>query len=438
MKFVQSSSSEVTAENLKVWLKSFVEDIQPGLLKLDAFYKAKDKIDKGRQKVDDRPDNKIHVNLAKMITRNATSYFIGKPVTYSFKDNFPEKDKIEKVLFDNSENQENKSLAKDSSKFGIAYELIGKGDDGLIYFKNLSPLTTFQVVDSSLLENPICVVTFLYVESSNGTRKVKGWVYDDSYIYEFSGDESLSSLQFSAVDVNPFHPKIPVTVFRNNDDLTGDYEDVTELLTAYSRLMSNNFDDIEGILNALLIFYETDIDEEEKKKFQRSRVVQLISTGDKQARAEFLSKQLDEAYCEYLREAIREDIFTITNVPDFTDEKFAGNQSGVALAYKLIGFENLRLDKESYFRSALENRLELILSYQQFKVIILNKGQVDIQFYPNLPANIDKDAKIAELHSLGAISQETMVENLEIVKDKEQELERLSAERPRLEGIDES
>lgn len=438
MKFVQSSSSEVTAENLKVWLKSFVEDIQPGLLKLDAFYKAKDKIDKGRQKVDDRPDNKIHVNLAKMITRNATSYFIGKPVTYSFKDNFPGKDKIEKVLFDNSENQENKSLAKDSSKFGIAYELIGKGDDGLIYFKNLSPLTTFQVVDSSLLENPICVVTFLYVESSNGTRKVKGWVYDDSYIYEFSGDESLSSLQFSAVDVNPFHPKIPVTVFRNNDDLTGDYEDVTELLTAYSRLMSNNFDDIEGILNALLIFYETDIDEEEKKKFQRSRVVQLISTGDKQARAEFLSKQLDEAYCEYLREAIREDIFTITNVPDFTDEKFAGNQSGVALAYKLIGFENLRLDKESYFRSALENRLELILSYQQFKVIILNKGQVDIQFYPNLPANIDKDAKIAELHSLGAISQETMVENLEIVKDKEQELERLSAERPRLEGIDES
>lgn len=438
MKFVQSSSSEVTAENLKVWLKSFVEDIQPGLLKLDAFYKAKDKIDKGRQKVDDRPDNKIHVNLAKMITRNATSYFIGKPVTYSFKDNFPGKDKIEKVLFDNSENQENKSLAKDSSKFGIAYELIGKGDDGLIYFKNLSPLTTFQVVDSSLLENPICVVTFLYVESSNGTRKVKGWVYDDSYIYEFSGDESLSSLQFSAVDVNPFHPKIPVTVFRNNDDLTGDYEDVTELLTAYSRLMSNNFDDIEGILNALLIFYETDIDEKEKEKFQRSRVVQLISTGDKQARAEFLSKQLDEAYCEYLREAIREDIFTITNVPDFTDEKFAGNQSGVALAYKLIGFENLRLDKESYFRSALENRLELILSYQQFKVIILNKGQVDIQFYPNLPANIDKDAKIAELHSLGAISQETMVENLEIVKDKEQELERLSAERPRLEGIDES
>ena len=67
----------------------------------------------------------------------------------------------------------------------------------------------------------------------------------------------------------------------------------------------------------------------------------------------------------------------------------------------------------------------------------LDKGQVDIQFYPNLPANIDKDSKIAELHSLGAISQETMIENLEIVKDKDGELKRLSAERPRLEGIDE-
>lgn len=437
MKFVQSNNSDINPENLKVWLKSFTQNIQPRLLKLEAFYKAKDKIDKGRQKVDDRPDNRIHVNLAKMITRNATSYFIGKPVTYTFGDKFPEKAKIEKVLFDNSENQENKSLAKDASKFGVAYELIGKGTDGLIYFKNLSPLTTFQVVDSSLLENPICVVTFLYVESSNGVRKVKGWVYDDSFIYEFIGNDSLDNLQIIGGDINPFHPKIPVTVFRNNDDLTGDYEDVIELLTAYSRLMSNNFDDIEGILNALLIFYETDIDDEEKQKFQRTRVVQVISTGDKQARAEFLSKHLDEAYCKYLREAIREDIFTITNVPDFTDEKFAGNQSGVALAYKLIGFENLRLDKESYFRAALENRLELILSYQQFQVIILDKGQVDIQFYPNLPANIDKDFKIAELHSLGAISQETMIENLEIVKDKDEEQKRLSAERPRLEGIDE-
>lgn len=438
MKFVYSDNREVTVEALKNWLTQFEANVQPRLKKLDDFYKGKDKIDKGKQKKENRPDNNIHVNLAKMITRNATSYFIGKPVTYSYDAGFTNKDKIEKALFDNSEEQENKSLAKDLSKYGVAYELVGKGYDKLLYFKNLDPLYTFQVVDNSLLNMPICVVTYLVVEDSNHTLRYKGWIYDDSYIYEFSCGESFGDLILQGVDINPFHPKIPVTVFKNNDDLTGDYEDVLELLGAYSRLISNNFDDVEGILNALLVFYNTEMDDEESEKLNRTRVALLNGVLEgKEPKAEFLVKNLQPEYCEYLREAIREDIFTITNVPDFTDDKFAGNQSGVALGYKLIGFENLRLDKKSYYEAALENRLELILSYQQFKAIILNKGQVNIQFYANLPANIDKDGKIVELFNSGGISQETMLENLEIVTDKDKELKRLAMERPNLEAIDE-
>lgn len=438
MKFVYSDSRDVSIENLKSWLKQFETDVQPRLIKLDSLYKAKDRIDKGKQKKENRPDNNIHVNLAKMITRNATSYFIGKPVTYSFEKSFAEQKKIEDVLFNNSEEQENKSIAKDLSKFGIAYELVGKGYDNLLYFKNLNPLHTFQVVDNSLLAVPICVVTYLVLHYENGTTRYRGWVYDESYIYEFSCGENFNGLILTGIDINPFHPKIPVTVFKNNDDMTGDYEDVMELLGAYSRLISNNFDDVEGILNALLVFYNTDMDEEDSEKLNKTRVVQIIGAIEgKEPKAEFLVKNLQPEYCQYLREAIREDIFTITNVPDFTDDKFAGNQSGVALSYKLIGFENLRLDKKSYFESGLYNRIELILTYQQFKEVIVNKGNIDIQFYANLPANIDKDIKIAELHNSGAISQETMIENLEIVRNKEEELKRLQAERPEIESVNE-
>lgn len=439
MKFVQSSSREVNAANLQDWIKYFTSNIQPELIELEAFYNAKDDINKGHQKVDnDRPDNNIHVNLAKMVTRNATSYFVGKPVTYTFNKKDAETAKVEKVIFDTNEEQENKSLAKDSSKFGVAYELMGVGTDKLLYVKNLSPLTTFQVIDDSILEEPICVVTYLTITDKNNVTRIKGWVYDPISIYEFTCGSDFASIQLREIGINPFYPKIPVSIFPNNDDYTGDYEDVTELLSAYSRLISNNFDDIEGILNAILAFYETEIDEEEAKKLNKTRVVSLISQDEKRpARAEFLVKNLDEAYCKYLREAIREDIFTITNVPDFTDDSFAGNQSGVALSYKLIGFENLRLDKQSYFEAGLYNRIELILNYKQFNdsPIIVNKSDIDIQFYANLPANIDKDGKIVELYNAGGISRETMIENLEIVKDKEEEIKRLEQEKPNLEAI---
>lgn len=439
MRFIQSNVKEITPDNIKAWLYDFNNDIKPELDKLDNYYKAQDIIDKGKQRKEDRPDNNIHVNLAKMIVRNSTSYFVGKPVTYSFEENFKAKDTLEKVLYDNSEEQENKSLAKDLSKFGVAYELIGKGDDGLLYIKNLEPLTTFQVVDDSILQRPICIVTYIDTKKNGNLVRRKGWVYDKYSITEFIVDTNNTKINIVSSEVNPFSPKIPVTVFKNNDDMTGDYEDVLELLNAYSRLISNNFDDIEGILNAVLVFYNTEIDEEDGKKMNKSRVIKLLSAEEgKDPKVEFLTKKLDSISCKELRQALRDDIFTITNVPDFTDEKFAGNQSGVALSYKLIGFENLRLDKESYFRTALENRLELILSYQQFSDIILDKGQIVIQFYANLPANIEKDIKIAELHTVGAISQETMVENLEIIGDKKEELKRLQAEKPLLEDMDDN
>jgi SPP1 family phage portal protein len=437
MKFVKSSSNDINPENLKDWIDSFRRDIQPKLLALDSFYKGIDKIDKGKQRTEDRPDNKIHSNLAKMIVKNATSYFVGKPVTYAFNDNKANKELIEDTLFNNSENQENKRLAIDLSKYGVAYELAGVGMDKLIYFKRIDPLSTFLVVDDTILQNPICVVSYYGVtDSKTKQTKIKGWVYDADYIQSFESDDRLTSMRLTDGEINPFHPKVPVTVFQNNSDMTGDYEDVTELLTAYSRLLSNNFDDVEGILNAVLVFYETKLNDEDGKKMNKTRVVQLVSEqGEKPARAEFLSKQLDKEYVEYLRNFIREDIFSISNVPDFTDDDFAGNQSGVALGYKLIGFENLRLDKESYFESGLFNRIELILTYKQFREVIVGRDDIKITFYANLPANIDKDDKIADLYNKGVISLKTAVDSMEIVKDKDGELELIEDERPSLEKM---
>ena len=103
-KQVISSETEVNSRNIKEWIQLF-DNIQQHLLKLERIYEAQDIIDKGTQRCDgNRPNNKVHSNLASMIVKNSTNYFIGKPCTYSFTDKGIKKD-LEQYLFDSRENQ---------------------------------------------------------------------------------------------------------------------------------------------------------------------------------------------------------------------------------------------------------------------------------------------------------------------------------------------
>lgn len=434
-KQVISSTSEINGTNLSKWLQLF-DPIKQELLKLDKIYNAEDEINKGTQKCDNgRPNNKIHSNLASMIVKNSANYFMGKNVTYTFKDNAMET-ALEQYLFDSREEQENKKIAKCLSKYGIAYELCGVDEYKDPYVTMLDPLNTFEVVLDDVNETRVCIVSYInYTVLNTSEQRVKGWIYTDDLIYSFDGS-SITDIFSLTEEINPYKPLCPVIVYKNNDECKGDYEDVLELLNAYNRLLSNSFDDIEGILNAVFVIYNATLSDEEGKRLNKTRVLQLLGEN---AKAEFLSKSLDENYISMIRQWIREDIFTITNVPDFTDEKFAGNQSGVALSYKLIGFENLRQEKAGYFKSGLLDRIDVLLNFKNLtdKPVWLLEKDIDIQFYANLPANLEKDKEIATLMTMGAISKETAVENMDLVKDAKEEMKRIENELPEVDLTDE-
>ena len=141
----------------------------------------------------------------------------------------------------------------------------------------------------------------------------------------------------------------------------------------------------------------------------------------------YIYKKLDTASFKEIRAAIKEDIVTITNVPDLNDKNFAGNQSGVAISYKLIGFENLRADKQTYFDDAILKRYELI-GKNPLKPFEISDGDIKNTFYQNLPKNIEKDLQIAQLYSEGVMSLESTLDEMEIVDDTAKELEKLENE----------
>lgn len=420
--------TEINEKNIASWIELFKNGRQKELLKIESFYNGQDNIGKIVQG-QNRIDNRVHTNLAYMICKNAVDYFIGKPASYSFNKSFSENEYIDDLQFKNIEEAENKKLAKDCSKFGKAFELVNIKEDKTLYFKRLDRLYTFDVFEASILEERIaCISFFTYKEKYS--ILTKGYVYTAEEIIEFTYKNR--KVTFGERKPNVFG-KIPVIYYQNNSDEIGDYERVTDLLTAYNKLMSCAVDDYESISNAILLIRDSKkIDESTKKSLNSSRVIQLFSENAEMA---FINKTLDSAFVKTLREALREDILTVTNVPDLTDEKFAGNISGVALRLKLIGFENLRADKEIYFKQALHRRWEIVSLYPA-KKFDLKRDDITINMFANLPSNLELDLQVADLYNAGAISRQTMLENLQIVKDVDEEMKRLDQEKPKIDTTD--
>lgn len=421
-KFIISTEKEITKENVQNWLSEFESNIKPKLELLNSFYKGEDDLKKAKLPKK-RINNQIHVNLASMIVNNSVNYFIGKPVTYKF-NNFDEK-LIEDLQ--EEEEEENKSLAKDCSKFGLAYELTNvKGNENKnLYFKRMDPLFTPWVRDASILQDTICFMSYVIIKEKDKSEHKEGFIYTKEFIQEFK--ESNGVVTLGAKHANIFGD-FPIIVYKNNDEMSGDYEKVTELLSAYSRLYSCGFDDFESIANALLLFYNFKLDDEDRKKLAETSVLGVESeSGEKDAKAEYIYKKLDVSSFKELRNLMREDIFAITNVADFTDENFGGNQSGIAISYKLIGFENLRCDKVVYFRKSLLERWKLIGKYagKQFEI---KKGDIELTFYANIPENVAQDLEYVQLYKEGAISLKTLLSKMETVKDVDAELKLLQEE----------
>ena len=107
-----------------------------------------------------------------------------------------------------------------------------------------------------------------------------------------------------------------------------------------------------------------------------------------------------------LRKSLEQDIHRFANVPCMSDESFGGNASGVAMRYKLLGFEQITKIKERYFREGLKERLRLLCGYLK----LTGGGSIDsthigIQFTRALPVNeVERAQLVSELREVVPLS----------------------------------
>lgn len=420
-KYIITNDIEISPENVRIWIDDFEKNIKINLVELDKYYEGQDDLGK-ISKDSKREGNTIHINLAYKIVNEMVSYCFGKPMTYDFADNYEYEEYIRDLQYANNDSAENIEIEKDCSKYGIAYEFIGIDGEKQPFYKRLCPLNTFKVVDDRIIPSDVCVITYSIIKPKNKTEYKQGYIYTkfERVPFEYKG----SRVTFGVVENNNEFPStLPVVTYKNNDELIGDFEMVKEPLSAYSKLFSCCMDDVDAISNAILLFYNADMSDEDKEELNRTRVVGL--TGEN-AKAEYIYKKLDINTFKELKEALKDEILSICSIPDMSDVT-AYNKSASAIRYKLIGIEATRHLKNVYMEMGLRKRLDILSKYTA-KPFQIKRQDVKLQFYSNLPANIDADLDLLKLVKDGGLSLQTYLEQAETAKDATLELKRIQKE----------
>lgn len=394
------------------------------LEKLTEYYLGKHAV-MNRPKNDGLANNRVVSNYAKYITQTGVAYFLGNPITYSCSEDM-DIEPLKNCFLEQKMSLLDVQLAKQASICGKAIEMVYVNSEAKPKSCILPASQAFVVYDDSVEKNKLFGVHYYTQQNLDGTAgRCVATVADANYIYTFSAPSSFNGLIEERVEPHYFG-KVPFIEYLNNDEEQGDFEQQISLIDAYNTLMSDRVNDKEQFVDAFLLLLGIDIDSAQAKALKREKVL----CGEQGGKAEYLSKVLNEADTDVLRKAISEEIHKQSFVPDLTDEKFSGNQAGVALKYKLLGFDQATKHKERFFEKGIGERIELYMNFLNVKqnVPIVPIHKIDIEFHRSLPAN---ELEIAQMVSMLSqiVSDETLLSRLPFVTDAKEEKRLVEKER---------
>lgn len=404
----------LTLEKIVKFISEFNQFERPRLDRYFNYYDGKQKILSKTVQDKTKPCNKIVTNYCYNIVNNYQGYLTGIDVTYSSPDDISA---IVDVLSYNDVRTEDTEFLRDALIFGRAFEVCYVDEDGKQRFKVLDPRECIPVYENTLNQDLLCVIRYYPVDWMDVSQGFWVDIYYEDRIEHYRTNTGFSSLQFLS-DEPHYYGQVPITVFSLNKDEVSIFDKIMSLQDAYNTLMSSEVDDFEAFCDAYLVLKGCTAEAEDVQIMKEKRVIVLPGENSE---ASFLNKSISDTQIENMLSNIDEQIHTISNSPNFADEAF-GTASGVAMKYKLLGFENVAGSIAANMTKALQKRIELICT-----VLGMVNGDsawrdVEITFTRNLPVDY---AELATLVTQlkGTVSDRTLLSLLPFVSDVDKELE---------------
>lgn len=417
--FYLDSKTELTNDLLQKMINKFILNKQPLLQKWKNYYDGKHAILDKSYKDKSKECNHIVTNYCKIITDTYSGYIVGKPVSYSANENIED---VQEIINYNDSQAEDMTWCTNALIYGVGYELQWIDKYSQVRYSQINPLNAFAIYDNTLECELLYFVRWYDADSIDNSDLVYIEVYSTEKKVIYKSNGILGKLSFVEEKENHFKD-VPVSVFYLNDNRENIFNQIISLNDAYNELQSSEIDDFNAWVDAYLTLSGADADADDIADMKKDRVL-ILPEG---AKAEWLTKNTNDTQIVNLLNNIKENIFKITACPDMADKTFLA-QSGTALAYKLVGFENVASGIVTNFKRAIQRRIELICNILNLKASEAVWRDINISFVRNLPSNVTETIQL--VNSLkGIVSDKTLLTQIAFIDDVERELEAIQKQK---------
>lgn len=385
------------------------------------------------------PDgNRIVSNFCNYIPKALRGYMLGNRPHYVRDDN----DTAARDIFDLFERQDkwliDSQICLDMSIHGKAFELVFLPRDGKDPSSvTVSPRDAFVAYTGDMERDSVFgLVRYSYIDEKNVTHYTY-YVYDREFLTVYESTSKEPTWVPKGEPVPHGFGRVPLIEYRNNREMMGDFETVLDEQDAYNALLSDRQDDKDAFAASMLyvqgmILGTTPDELKEGRRFLKdNRIVQ----GTEDTQVSWLTKTMDESSTQILQDQYAANIHKFSMVPDLSDEAFAGNASGVAMAYKLFGTDQMVAEKIAQFRQGFRRRCKLYdwrmhnPSNRPGYEPVADIGAMDIEFALNVPLDLSYMATaITQLTTSKVMSRRTAMTLLSVIPDVEEEQERIREE----------
>lgn len=393
-----------------------------------SYYKGEHAILKNVPSSSGMPNNRIVCNFAKYAVDMSQGYMFGNAIAYTATAGVD----LEplQVEYDAQGIQGcDSKLFKYAMIFGSAIEIVYSNDAARPRSAVLPPTAAFVVYDDTVEHKRLLGVQYYEQKDITDSRVINtvAIVFTDTERIEFHGiNQSFAQLEEIKRESHCFG-NVPMIEYELNDEQQSDFKQEIPLIDAYNTLMSERLNDKQQFVDAFIFLKNIEVDTERARKLKKEKI---LMTFDENGDAKYLAKVLNEADVEVLRKTMREDLHKFSMVPDLTDESFGNNLSGVAIKYKLMGFEQNIKNKERCFCKGLKERIKI---YSRFLATLslmqeIDPSDVTIVINRNLPQNdLETSQMVQNLKNI--VSDETLFDQINFIEDSKEELKLIKKQR---------
>ena len=417
--FYLNRDMELSVDLLQKIINKFTVNVQPKLEKWGNYYNGKHVILNKSYKDASKECNHIVTNYCKIITDTYSGYICGKPISYSSNVDIED---VQDAINYNDSAAEDMNWLTNALIYSVAYELFWLDKDAQVRYSQVNPLNAFAIYSNTLDCELLYFVRWYEADCIDESDLHYVEVYSADSIKTYEAHGLGGSLRLIKEEAHYFGD-VPVSVFSLSADEENIFNCIITLNDAYNELQSSEIDDFNAWVDAYLMLTGVDAEADDIAGMKENRVL-VLPEG---ASAAWLTKNASDTQIVNMLDNIKKNIFKVTACPDMADETFLA-QSGTALAYKLVGFENVASGIVARFTKAIQRRIELICNVLNLKASEAVWRDIHINFIRNLPVNLTETIQLVNALK-GTVSDATLLSQIPFITDVAAELEAVQAEK---------